>query len=181
MARSFLKPTLALAACAALAGLGVRTSPAAADKPRELAADTAKLDFAKDIEPILKESCVKCHKAPDKQAAGGPGGAPGAPGGGPGGPGGPGGRPRGPAGGLRLDDKDAALKGGKHGKAIVPGKAEDSLLYKVLKGPAKEGNDEIGGMPKQRRGEEYKPLADEKVQLIKTWIDQGANWPAPAK
>ena len=85
---------------------------------------------------------------------------------------------RGPAGGLRLDDKDEAMKGGKHGKAIVAGKADESLLYKVLSGPAKEGDDQIGGMPKQRRGEQYKPLADDKIALIKQWIDQGANWPS---
>ena len=59
---------------------------------------------------------------------------------------------------------------------IVPGKAEESLFYKVLKGPVKEDKDEIGGMPKPKRGEDFKPLPDEKVQLLKAWIDQGANW-----
>src|SRR4051812_419298 len=55
-----------------------------------------KVDFTKDIQPLFKESCVRCHKAPE--ARGGPGGgAGGGQGGGPGG--GPGrGGPRGPAG-----------------------------------------------------------------------------------
>ena len=34
-------------------------------------------------------------------------------------------------------------------------------------------------MPKPRgRGEQFKPLADEQIQTIKLWIDQGAEWPA---
>ena len=85
----------------------------------------------------------------------------------------------GPAGGLRLDDSAAALKGGKHGKAIVAGKAEESLLYKVLKGSTKVGDDEVQPMPRPRRGEEFKPLPPEKIALIKQWIDQGAEWPKP--
>ena len=41
-----------------------------------VAADTKadkKVDFAKDIQPILKESCVKCHQKPDEKTAGGEG------------------------------------------------------------------------------------------------------------
>lgn len=170
------------AVAALAAGLGLAAwahSAAAAD---EKPAADKKVDFAKDVQPILQQSCVRCHKAPDARGPGGPGagGAGGPPpAGGPGGPGrGPGG-PRGPAGGLRLDDKAAALKGGKHGKAIVPGKAEESLMYKLLKGPTKQGNDEISAMPKPRgRGEQFKPLSDEQIQAIKLWIDQGAEWPA---
>jgi hypothetical protein len=70
------------------------------------------------------------------------------------------------------------MKGGKHGKAIVPGKAEESLLYKLLKGPAKVGDEEVKAMPRPRPREEFKPLPDEKIELIKRWIDQGAKWPA---
>ncbi|HWE95282.1 MAG TPA: c-type cytochrome domain-containing protein [Tepidisphaeraceae bacterium] len=136
------------------------------------------VDFVKDIQPIFKESCVKCHKAPDARGPGrGPGGPGGAGAAGPGGAGGPGGPGRGPAGGFRLDDKAAAMKGGKHGVAIVAGKAEDSLLYKLLTGPAKAGDDEVSAMPKGRRGEEFKALPADQVKLIKQWIDEGANWP----
>jgi hypothetical protein len=70
------------------------------------------------------------------------------------------------------------MKGGKHGKAIVAGKAEESLMHKVLKGPTKVDSDEISGMPKAKRGEEFHPLEDDKIQLIKQWIDQGAQWPS---
>src|SRR5581483_12333343 len=60
----------------------------------------AKPDFTKDIQPILQESCIKCH-GPEKQK-----------------------------GELRLDSKAAALKGGKDGVVIIPGQADKSDLYR---------------------------------------------------
>ena len=56
---------------------------------------------------------------------------------------------------------------------IVPGSADESLLYKVLKGPARE----VNPMPKAKLREEFKPLSDDQIQMIKLWIDQGAEWP----
>lgn len=118
------------------------------------AADTAakEVDFKKDIQPILNQSCMKCHKPDPKN-------------------------PRGPAAGFRLDDKAAAMKGGKHGVAIVPGKPDESLLYKLLAGPVTIDNKEISPMPKPQRNQPFKPLAKDKIELIKQWIDQGAKWP----
>ena len=159
--------------------VGVSGSAGAADekadkKPPAAKADAAaKVTYAKDIQPLLKDSCVGCHKAPAPAGRGPGGGGPGGPGGR--GPGGPGGGPRGPAGGLRLDDRAQILKGGKHGKAVIPGKAEQSLLYKVLKGPVTVGKDEIHSMPKAKPGQEFVPMADEEVDLVKQWIDQGAK------
>jgi hypothetical protein len=118
------------------------------------AADKAEraVDFNKDIKPILTQSCVKCHRQDPRN-------------------------PRGPAGGLRLDDKTAALKGGKFGSDIVPGKSGDSLMFKLLSAPVKVGNHEIGAMPKPMRGKEFQALPQDKIDLIKAWIDQGAKWP----
>src|SRR4051794_8185223 len=65
-----------------------------------------KIDFMKDIQPILQESCLKCHGA-EKQK-----------------------------GELRLDSKAAAFKGGKDGQVIVPGQADKSDLYKRVSLPA---------------------------------------------
>ena len=67
------------------------------------------------------------------------------------------------------------LKGGKHGKAVIPGKGEESLLYKVLKEPVKIENEEIHTMPKARPGQDFTPIGDEEIELIKKWIDQGAK------
>lgn len=67
------------------------------------------------------------------------------------------------------------LKGGKHGKAVVPGKGEESLLYRVLKEPVKIGEDEIHAMPKAKPGQEFTAINDDEIELVKKWIDQGAK------
>jgi len=74
------------------------------------------------------------------------------------------------AGQLRLDDRDAILAGGKTGPAIIPGKPEESLLIHRVLGddPAK------ARMPK---GEE-EGLSPKEIADLKTWITQGAPWPA---
>lgn len=129
-----------LAAGFALSALASMTS--AAEK---------QVDFKKDIQPIFKASCVKCHSENNPRHMA--------------------------AGGLRLDDKAAAMEGGKSGKDIVPGKGDESLLYKVLKGSETVGDNEVHQMPKAMRGQKAKPLSDKQIELIKTWIDQGAKWP----
>jgi hypothetical protein len=61
------------------------------------------VDFAAEVQPLLQEHCVKCH-GPEKQK-----------------------------GGLRLDLKAAAFRGGDSGEpAIVPGHAERSPLYQAV-------------------------------------------------
>jgi len=61
-----------------------------------------KADFVRDIQPIFKASCLKCH-GPEK-----------------------------PKAQFRVDSRAHALKGGVSGKAILPGKGGDSLLVKLL-------------------------------------------------
>jgi hypothetical protein len=175
-----VRDLLCLGAIASTFAFGITFNAAGADKAAakkdapEAKADQ-QVDYEKDVQPIFEESCVRCHRgggAGGQAREGGKGRGPGSPGGGGG---------RGPGGGLRLDDKAAALKGGKHGKSITPGKADDSLLFKVLKDDMKVGSDTIHRMPKSRGGE-GKKLSDDQVDVIKRWIDQGAKWPdAPAK
>ena len=113
--------------------------------PRVSAAD--KVDFNKDVAPILKATCVECHN------------------------------PKKVKGKLRLDNKADAMKGGKEGKDIVPGKAEESLMYKLL----------VDKDPDNRMPQDKDPLPADQIEKIKNWINQGANWPdgvtiaAPAK
>ena len=138
------------AAAAVVAGIGLvaSTTPVGAAD----AGGDNPVSFARDIKPILDQSCVRCHRADPKN-------------------------PRGPAAKLRLDDKAAAMKGGKSGAAIVPGKADESLFFKLLNGPVKNGEHEIAAMPKPRqRNEAFTPLPADKIALIKKWIDQGAKW-----
>ncbi|MFM8470851.1 MAG: c-type cytochrome domain-containing protein, partial [Limisphaerales bacterium] len=74
---------------------------------------------------------------------------------------------------LRLDSKEAAFKGGDSGLAgVVPGKSADSRLYKVITLP--KGHDDV--MPP--KGE---PLSKATTDLIKAWIDAGADWPSGLK
>ena len=62
------------------------------------------VDFAKDIKPLFRDTCYKCHGASKKEA------------------------------GLRLDRRDDALNGGDGGPAFVAGKSAESLLIKYVAG-----------------------------------------------
>ena len=97
-----------------------------------------KVDFAKSIQPILEKRCIECHGDKKQKAE------------------------------LRLDSKDAALKGSEDGKVIIVGKPDESALIKRISLP--EGHDDI--MPP--KGD---PLTKEQINLIKKWITEGANWP----
>src|SRR5256885_5264246 len=66
---------------------------------------------------------------------------------------------------LDVRDRSTILKGGKRGPAIVPGKAEQSLLYHAVR----------------RDGELQMPpgkaaLSEEEVNAIRDWINGGAKW-----
>ncbi|HMF13890.1 MAG TPA: c-type cytochrome domain-containing protein, partial [Gemmataceae bacterium] len=81
--------------------------PAAiAKKPKDLPPVTAeKVDFAKQIKPLLERSCVACHGA-DKQRSN-----------------------------FRVDSREAILKGGNTGSAaVVPGKSGQSALLDYVSG-----------------------------------------------
>ena len=96
----------------------------------------AKVDFARDIQPIFAANCYQCHSA--KKASGQ----------------------------LRLDAKAAAMKGGLSGAVIVAGNSKDSRLMHRLLGLNDEARMPMGGQ-----------LKPEQIELIKRWIDEGANWP----
>lgn len=104
------------------------------------AAET-KVDFVKDIQPILQQQCFKCHGS-EKQK-----------------------------GKLRLDSKEAAVKGGKGGPALVAGDGAKSELVRRINLP--KTDDDF--MPT-----EGEPLPKAQIDLLKQWIDQGAVWPESA-
>jgi cytochrome c551/c552 len=70
---------------------------------------------------------------------------------------------------LDLRDRQALLKGGKRGPAIVPGNADGSLLYQAVK---REGDLQ---MPPGKSG-----LPPEDVAILRDWIDAGASWDTAA-
>jgi hypothetical protein len=115
-------------------------------------ARAADVDFNKDIKPIFKQSCIKCHSLdnPKHKASSG----------------------------FRLDDRADALKGGDnaHEKDIIPGNSKDSIMVQLLAKSVTVDGEDIDAMPKHKKGAEFKPLPSDKIQLIKDWIDQGAKW-----
>jgi hypothetical protein len=90
--------------------------------------------FESKIRPLLAQRCQACHGA-EKQFAG-----------------------------LRLDSRDALLRGGKSGPAIVPGDAARSLLMRGVRGEALR-------MPPD--GE----LPQGQIDALASWIEAGAPWP----
>ena len=58
-------------------------------------------------------------------------------------------------------------KGGKRGPALVPGKADESLLFKLA---AHRANPVMPPLEKKN----LKPLSPDELGLLKSWIDSGA-------
>ena len=73
----------------------------ALEEPKQ---EQVKVDFAKQIQPLLQKHCYACH-GPDKQK-----------------------------GGLRLDERQRALQGGDRGQVIIAKKSTESLLIRVVNG-----------------------------------------------
>ncbi len=74
-------------------------------------------------------------------------------------------------GGLRLDSREAMLKGGGRGPAIVPGDPEASLLLQAVLGAGGPGG--LKTMPPTGA------LAAAEVAVLERWIRAGAVYPAP--
>ncbi|HVY71325.1 MAG TPA: SUMF1/EgtB/PvdO family nonheme iron enzyme [Verrucomicrobiae bacterium] len=72
-------------------------------------------------------------------------------------------------GGLNLENKAKAFTS-ENGPVIVPGKSKESKLYKVTTLAA----DDDDLMPPAKKGG---PLPKNLIELLRDWIDQGANWP----
>lgn len=98
----------------------------------------AGVDFHRSIKPILEANCYSCHQGAKVK------------------------------GGLRLDQRAAALHGGESDEpAIVPGKPAESALFKRI---TSADADEV--MP--AKGDRLSPG---EVGLFKQWIEEGAVWP----
>ncbi len=94
--------------------------------------------FREKVLPLLNTKCISCH-GPEKQE-----------------------------GGLRLDTREAALKGGENGPSLIEGKPEESLLVQAVK----FDNADLQMPPKDR-------LSDPQIAAIVEWVKQGAVWPDP--
>jgi formylglycine-generating enzyme required for sulfatase activity/mono/diheme cytochrome c family protein len=80
--------------------------------------------------------------------------------------------PEKPKGELQLMSRALAIKGGEKGTSLVPGKPADSRLYTSTVLPP--GHDDI--MPP--KGD---PLTKTQAEVLRKWIEQGAEWPESVK
>ena len=68
--------------------------------------------------------------------------------------------------GLDLTGRDAALKGGQRGAALVPG---DPASSRIIQAVLRKG---ALAMPPA------KPLAQDEIETLRRWVSDGAGWPA---
>lgn len=73
-------------------------------------------------------------------------------------------------GGLRLDSREAILKGGKSGKAVVEGKADESLLMQTVR----RTHTRIKMPP-------IGALTETEIASLAEWINRGLPWPESKK
>src|SRR5262245_45143481 len=127
----------------AVSALLLFLAPAAQGAPEPIPVATPagrkeSVSFAKEVADILAARCVGCHSAALAENK------------------------------LNLEEVAGMLKGGKRGPAVVPGKAEESLLFKMAAHRV-----EPVMPPKDKK--DAKPLTPEELGLIKLWIDAGAK------
>lgn len=94
--------------------------------------------YADVVQPLLQARCYGCH-GPNKQK-----------------------------GKLRLDQQEFILKGGKDGKIIEPGKADESKMIERMLLPM---TDEDHMPPKEK-----KQLTPNEISLLHWWINTGADF-----
>jgi mono/diheme cytochrome c family protein len=127
--------------CSCVLGLAfslcVNPATAAGDLPRSDGKPNLAEEefFEAKVRPVLANHCLQCH-GPEKQK-----------------------------GGLRLDGREAMLRGGEAGRVVVPGKPEESPLIEAIgyKGDVQ--------MPPKGK------LKDEDVAALSEWVKRGAVWP----
>lgn len=90
--------------------------------------------FESSIEPLLRTRCWQCHGEAVQ------------------------------LGRLKLSSREAMLAGGEHGVVIVPGKPEQSRLYRMVAGLEKPSMP-MGGA-----------LGAAEVEAVRKWIAEGAVW-----
>ena len=124
-----------------LAGMLAGCSPSAVSRPRVTQNDPANPEFyTQAVLPVFQSDCYRCHGWMNHR------------------------------GGLNLETRDAMLKGGKSGPALVPGDPEKSLLVRLIRhqGPVDHP------MPMPNQGAKL-PEAD--IAAVERWVKAGAIMP----
>jgi mono/diheme cytochrome c family protein len=132
-------------ACVALCILSIgivaagKPAPAPGQAPAR-AVPANVVDFQREVRPILSDNCFVCH-GPDQSTR---------------------------KANLRLDIHEETLAARRTGAPIVPGKPDESLVYRKIidENPARR-------MPPVST---HKTLTDAQKETIRRWIEQGARW-----
>lgn len=93
--------------------------------------------FEQQVRPLLVKRCYECHSADSKKLQGG----------------------------LRLDSRARAIKGGDTGPAIVPGDIKKGLLVDAI------NYGDLYQMPPKSK------MAAAEIATLTKWVEQGAPWP----
>jgi hypothetical protein len=97
--------------------------------------------FRQQVRPMLQGKCLSCHGDGEELE-----------------------------GDLDLRSREALLRGGKSGPALVPGRALASLIYQSLR-----RTDEKRMPPRERE-----QVTPDELGALKNWIEAGAPWDAEA-
>ena len=93
--------------------------------------------FSRTVAPVFERRCLGCHNDSKRK------------------------------GKFSMASRDALLKGGGKGPAVVPGNPAASRLLRLI--TAKDGK---ASMPKKKE-----PLSEAEVEAVREWIKAGAPWP----
>jgi hypothetical protein len=96
------------------------------------------ISYSKEVAPILDKFCATCHNEDEDHPSQ-----------------------------LFMDSYESLMKGGKHGQAVKPGNARESLLMQKMDAEPPFGKK----MPPSKK---LIPTA-EQVEVLRQWIDQGAK------
>lgn len=99
---------------------------------------TAGERFERYVRPLLAQRCMRCHRTGDNRKSR-----------------------------LAVDSREALLRGGKRGPAVIPGSPDESRVIQALRG-------QLDGrlrMPPDRA------LSASEIQHLVDWIAEGAPWP----
>ncbi len=97
------------------------------------------ITFTDHIRPIMERSCWNCHGEAAQLSD------------------------------LDLSSREGALEGGAKGPAIVPGRAEDSRLFRMM-----------AGLDQPFMPMSGDPASAAELAAVRTWIDEGAHWDTEA-
>src|SRR3954452_20686001 len=113
------------------------TATFAADPPTPIAVAVpdrkVAVSYAREVADILDARCVGCHNGALSESK------------------------------LNLEDVAGMLKGGKHGPAVVAGKADASLMFKMAA-------HRVEPVMPPREKKDQAPLTPEELGILKLWI-----------